>query len=339
MEREVSRISARTIVGPWIRPDTTWSRWASPRTTGFSGAQSAQRLSSGPVPEKFRAGAESDPPTWRALVPSEICPGRADVIFPIIHGTTGEDGALQGFPGDPRHSVRWGGVTASAIDMDKCVFKALLRDAGLPTPRSMLRRGAAPPGRKVRAAFLPVFVKPANGGSSVGVTKVKRPEELYAAIAPALRYDESARSRKRSSAEARVRGPRDDQQRASAGGSSRATSSNYDDKYREDKARLLIPAPIPEAIAAEVRRLALEVFRGCGISGWRQWTSFSSGNRRVPSELNPLPGFTAISMYPKLWEATGFHSLFSSRRAHPARAGPEKERRARLSHKPPAELA
>lgn len=346
MEREVSRISARAIVAGLDpgRYDVV-PLGVSEDGRFLSAAESAQRLASGSVPEKFRVTDGPDTADRPGpLVPSEIGPGRADVIFPIIHGTTGEDGALQGFLETLGIPYVGAGVTASAIGMDKGVFKALLRDAGLPTARSELVRGAASSVRPYPLPFpFPVFVKPANGGSSVGVTKVKRAEDLGAAIALALRYDEAALVEEGIDArelECAVLG--DEEPRASVVGEVVPGHEfyDYDDKYREDKARLLIPAPIPEEISAEVRRLAAEVFRRCGISGMARVDFFleRDSDRVLVNELNTLPGFTAISMYPKLWEASGLplpQLLDELIRLALGR----KNRRSRLSHKPPAELA
>ncbi|MFN2387893.1 MAG: D-alanine--D-alanine ligase family protein [Thermoanaerobaculia bacterium] len=345
VEREVSRISARTIVAGLdpARYDVV-SLGVGEEGRFLSATESARRLASGSVPEKFRVSQVEDSDSAPgAIVPSEIGPGRADVIIPIIHGTTGEDGALQGFLETLGIAYVGAGVTASTIGMDKGVFKALLRDAGLPTPRSVLVRAAQPSVRPESLPFpLPMFVKPANGGSSVGVTKVKRAEDLEAAVALALRYDESALIEEAIDArelECAVLG--DEEPRASVVGEVVPGHEfyDYDDKYREDKARLLIPAPISEETAAEVRRLAVEVFRRCGISGMARVDFFlERGTDRVlVNELNTLPGFTAISMYPKLWEATGLplpRLLDELIRLALAR----KERRDRLSHKPPAEL-
>jgi D-alanine-D-alanine ligase len=345
VEREVSRVSARTIVSA-LDPARyeVLPMGVSEEGRFLTPGESARGLASGAVPEKFRVGEKPGPAEEaRALVPAEIGPGRADVIFPIIHGTTGEDGALQGFLETLGIPYVGAGVSASAIGMDKGVFKALLRDAGLPTPRSVLVRAGGEGRARERLTFgLPMFVKPANGGSSVGVTKVKRAEDLDAAIALALRYDEAALIEEGIDArelECAVLG--DDDPRASIVGEVVPGHEfyDYDDKYREDKARLLIPAPISEKVSAEVRRLAVEVFRLCGISGMARVDFFHErGTDRVlVNELNTLPGFTAISMYPKLWEASGLplpQLLDELIRLALSR----KKRRDRLSHRPPAEL-
>jgi D-alanine-D-alanine ligase len=339
VEREVSRISARTICAALdpTRYDVI------PLAVGRDGmflatADSARLLSEGPVPDRYRVPQS----TSEALVPAEIAPGRADIVFPIIHGTTGEDGALQGFLQTLGLPYVGAGVTASAVGMDKAVFKALLRDAGIPTPRAVVLRhadeassAALPP--------LPLFVKPACGGSSVGVTKVKRPQDLGPAVELAFRYDERVLVEEAIDArelECAVLGNGDP--RASILGEIVPGHEfyDYDDKYRDDKAKLLIPAPVPPAVAEEARRLALQVFRLCGVSGMARVDFFlERGTDRVlVNEINTLPGFTAISMYPKLWEASGLPlpRLLDEL----IRLGLERQARRRLLlTEPPAELA
>jgi D-alanine-D-alanine ligase len=343
VESEVSRVSARTIVQALDRSKYDVVPLGVDEGGRFlSGAESARLLAAGTVPERFRRAE----PAGEALVPLEISPGRADVVFPITHGTTGEDGTLQGFLEFLGIPYVGAGVTGSAIGMDKAVFKALLASAGIPTPRSVVVRSSD---RGARARELvkglppPLFVKPATGGSSVGVHKVKDLADLDGAIEDALTYDDRALVEEGIDArelECAVLG--DEEPRASVPGEVVPGHEfyDYDDKYRDDKAQLLIPAPLPDSIAQEVRRLAVEAFRLCGISGMARVDFFlERGTDRVlVNELNTLPGFTAISMYPKLWEATGLPLpalLDELIRLAIAR----KERRARLSHKPPAELS
>ena len=341
VEREVSRISARTIVGSLDSTRYDVIALAVGEDGRFlAPEESAKLLATGVVPERFRGGAGPD--AGEALVPAEIAPGRIDVAFPIIHGTTGEDGALQGFLETLGVPYVGAGVTASAVGMDKAVFKAVLRDAGLPTPRAVVVRSAdeAP---LAAALPLPVFVKPSNGGSSVGVTKVKRAEDLAAAVEVALRYDERALVEEGIDAreiECAVLG--NEEPRASIPGEIVPGHEfyDYDDKYRDDKAQLLIPAPVSPAVAQEAQRLSVAVFRLCGVSGMARVDFFlERGTDRVLiNEINTLPGFTAISMYPKLWEASGvpLPALLDEL----VRLALERQaRRGRLLTKPPAELA
>jgi D-alanine-D-alanine ligase len=176
----------------------------------------------------------------------------------------------------------------------------------------------------------------------VGVSKVKEAGQIDAALDLAFRYDDRALVEEGIDArelECAVLG--DEDPRASVPGEVVPGHEfyDYDDKYREDKARLLIPAPVSELVAEEVRRLAVEVFRLAGISGMARVDFFlERGTDRVlVNELNTLPGFTAISMYPKLWEASGL-PLPALLDELIALALARRERRARLSHEPPALL-
>lgn len=346
VEREVSRVSARTIVASLdpAKYDVV------PLAVGPDGrflppTASARLLESRKVPNRFLA-AESGNPS-QALVLAEIGPGRADVVFPIIHGTAGEDGALQGFLEVLGLPYIGAGVTGSAIGMDKAIFQALLRDAGIPHARSLTvfpRERSAVRGRLESLGLSPpLFVKPACGGSSVGVTKVKRWEDLDAALGVAFQYDERTLVEEGIDArelECSVLG--NDDPKASVVGEVVPGHEfyDYDDKYREDKAQFFIPADLPPAVSEEVRRLSVEVFRVCGLSGMARVDFFlERGTDRVlVNEANTLPGFTAISMYPKLWEASGL-PLPKLLDELIRLALERKERHDRLSRKPPAELA
>jgi D-alanine-D-alanine ligase len=351
VEREVSRISARTIAGA-LDP----SRYdVVPVAVGPDGhflpaGESRRLLAAGPVPEKFRLPRSDSAPEegGQALLPAEINPARADVVIPIIHGTTGEDGVLQGFLEFLGIPYVGAGVTGSAIGMDKAIFKSLLRDAGVPTTRFCTLSAREREGVRARlsaenpAFSLPLFVKPSNGGSSVGVAKVKDWPQLDAAMDLAYRYDDRILVEEGVDArelECAVLG--NDEARASIVGEVVPGREfyDYDDKYREDNAKLLIPAPIPDSVSEEVRSLAVKAFRVAGISGMARVDFFlERGTDRVlVNELNTLPGFTAISMYPKLWEASGL-PLPKLLDELIRLAIERKEKRDRLSHEPPAEL-
>jgi D-alanine-D-alanine ligase len=343
VEREVSRVSARTIVAALDRSKYDVIPLAVGEDGRFlSASESAKLLAEGPVPERIRRAE----PESQAVVPLEISPGRADVVFPIIHGTTGEDGTLQGFLDFLGIPYVGAGVTGSAIGMDKAVFKSLLAGAGIPTARFVVVRSSEPrtAARELAAGLpLPLFVKPATGGSSVGVRKVKDLDAFDDALAEAFRYDERALVEEGIDArelECAVLG--DAEPRASVPGEIVPGHEfyDYDDKYRDDKAKLLIPAPVSDEVSDEIRRLAIESFQLCGISGMARVDFFleRGTNRVLVNELNTLPGFTAISMYPKLWEATGL-PLPALLDELIGLALARKERRDKLSHKPPAELA
>jgi len=348
VEREVSRISARTIAGALNR-----SRYeVIPVAVGedgrfLSAAESSKLLSDGPVPDRFRHAESPSVPASEALVPREISPGRVDVIFPIIHGTTGEDGVLQGFLETLGVAYVGAGVAGSAVGMDKALFKALMRDAGIPTPRSVAVASGEAAGARERVAAAglepPLFVKPSNGGSSVGVTKVKRMEDLDAALAFALQYDERALVEEGIDGrelECAVLG--NDSPKATIPGEVVPGHEfyDYDDKYRDDKAKLLIPAPVSPAVAKEAQDLAERVFRACHLSGMARVDFFleRETDRLLVNEVNTLPGFTAISMYPKLWEASGV-PLPKLLDELVRLALERRDRRSRLMTRPPAELS
>ena len=338
VEREVSRISARTIAGGLdpARYDVI------PIALGPDGrfllAAESARMLDGKPPERFLRGAGAA--ASEALVPAEFSAGRSDVVFPIVHGTSGEDGALQGFLEILGLPYVGAGVTGSALGMDKALFKAILRDAGIPSARTVAVRSASelpePP------YPMPLFVKPVNGGSSVGVTKVKTAADLAPAIELALRYDDRALVEEGIDAreiECAVLG--NDEPQASVPGEVIPGREfyDYDDKYREDKAQFRIPADLPADVSEEVRRLALAVFRVAGLSGMARVDFFleRETHRVLVNEVNTLPGFTAISMYPKLWEASGIPlpALLDEL----IRLALERhEKRGKLSHEPPAEL-
>ncbi len=340
VEREVSRISARTICGALDASRYEVIPLAVGRDGRFlAAAESAKMLSEGPVPERYRlpqSGSET-----LQIVPVEIGPGRADVVFPIIHGTTGEDGALQGFLETLGLPYVGAGVTASAVGMDKALFKALLRDAGLPTTRAVVLRSP----REAAAAAslpLPVFVKPACGGSSVGVTKVKRAADLPAAVEAALRYDERALVEEGIDCrelECAVLG--NDDPKSSVPGEIMPGHEfyDYDDKYVDDQAQLRIPAP--SRPRSDERGRCGWPSRSSGrarAAGMARVDFFlERGTARLVNEINTIPGFTAISMYPKLWEASGLplpNLLDELIRL----ALERNEKRGRLLTEPPAEL-
>jgi len=238
-----------------------------------------------------------------------------DVVFPVLHGTYGEDGTVQGLLEMAGLPYVGAGVLASATGMDKAAMKALFRDAGLPVCRMLVVRPGtesvdALTERIGRELGYPCFVKPANLGSSVGITKVSEPAGLAAALAEAAAFDpkvvieESIVARE---LECGVIGNEDPE--ASVVGELVPSREFYDysDKYVESGARTVIPADIPAATAAEVRALAVAAFKAIDCSGLGRVDFFlEAGTGRVLlNEINTLPGFTASSMFPRLWEASG----------------------------------
>ncbi len=239
-----------------------------------------------------------------------------DVVFPLIHGTGGEDGTLQGYLEMLGLAYVGSGVTGSAIGMDKVHMKQAFAAAKLPMieyvpvlerewrhERDRVSRAIA------NALRLPYFVKPANSGSSVGVTKVKNDKDLEAAVEHALRFDEKVLVERGVDArEVEVSVLGNETPEASVAGEIVAGREFYDyaDKYIEDKSHLVIPAKLAKDRMEEIRRLAVAAFKAVGASGFARVDFFveRGTNRLFVNEINTIPGFTNISMYPKLWEAT-----------------------------------
>lgn len=263
-------------------------------------------------------------PALRALVPLDpqdgprpLPDGRLDVIFPVLHGTYGEDGTIQGLLDLSGIPYVGAGTAASAVGMDKALMKSVFRDRGLPvTPSVIVLRFEWKRGRDAVIQRLegplqyPFFVKPANLGSSVGVSKVEGREQLDAALAKAFRYDRKAIVEQAVDArEIEVSVLGNDEPVASAPGEIVPCREFYDyeAKYVDESSELLIPAPLDEDSTARARALAVEAFRAIDASGMARVDLFYDRreHRLLVNEINTIPGFTSISMYPKLWEATG----------------------------------
>lgn len=239
-----------------------------------------------------------------------------DIAFPLIHGTYGEDGTLQGFLEIADVPYAGCGVAASAIGMDKALMKALFREAGIPIPLYSVIRSWEYALDEMNAAVLiegrlgyPCFIKPANGGSSVGITRATSREDLPEAFAAAFAYDDKAVIEQAvvgREVECSVLG--NERPEASVVGEVVPDRAFYDyeSKYSAQSAtKLNIPAELPEAIAGEVRDLAVRMYQVMGCEGYARIDFFVTGDGVVANEVNTIPGFTSISMYPKLWEASG----------------------------------
>jgi D-alanine-D-alanine ligase len=239
-----------------------------------------------------------------------------DVVFPLIHGTGGEDGVLQGYLETIGLPYVGSGVTSSAVSMDKHHMKQAFAAAKLPLveyvaisepewkhERERVTRAV------VNALRLPYFAKPANSGSSVGVTKVKSDGDLAAAIEFAFRFDEKVLIERGIDArEIEVAVLGNEQPEASVPGEIVAGAEfySYEDKYIDDKSSLVIPVKLPKEKIDEFRRIAVAAFKSVGAAGFARVDFFleRGTNRLFLNEINTIPGFTNISMYPKLWEAT-----------------------------------
>lgn len=251
-------------------------------------------------------------PSVAGLLPSDI-----DVVFPVLHGPMGEDGTVQGLltlAGVPFVGC---GVAASAVGMDKALMKAAFVANGLPVlPWLLVRRSelvadAEAVCSRVEAALpYPVFVKPANMGSSVGVGKAKDRAELVAAFAEAARYDRRIVVEQGIAArEIEISVLGNDTPEASVPGEVVPSGEWYDyaAKYLDGASQVLIPAPIDVALAAQVRELALRAFQavdGAGLARVDFLLDKASGELWL-NEVNTMPGFTPISMYAKMWAASG----------------------------------
>jgi D-alanine-D-alanine ligase len=271
----------------------------------LSGSQSAKLLPG--------AGRLLDVPGNRALtiqpVPHSV--DTVDVVFPVLHGTFGEDGTVQGLLDLAGLPYVGAGVLGSAVAMDKDVMKRLFRERGLPTPRHLAQvRGQTPLAKLVREFGFPMFVKPANLGSSVGITKAHDRKELKQALETAGQFDrkiiveEAIDGRE---IECSVLG--NDRPQASLPGEIIPAREFYDyeAKYSDDRSELLIPAPLSKAQTRRVQKLAVAGFLACECAGMARVDFFLERRtgRILLNEINTLPGFTSISMYPKLWEASG----------------------------------
>jgi D-alanine-D-alanine ligase len=255
-------------------------------------------------------------PTAPALLPTA---GGAripiDVAFPILHGTFGEDGAVQGLFEMAGVPYVGAGVLGSAAGMDKATTKALLAHAGVPVCRWLTVRAgrettAAVRGRIEAQLGFPCFVKPANLGSSVGISKVHHAGELEAALAEAAHYDSSIiveQAIDGRELECAVLG--NERPETSVVGELIPSKEwyDYEDKYVGTGTRTVIPADLAPAVADEARALAVRVFEIVGCSGLARVDFFleRGSGRLYVNEINTMPGCTPASMFPKMWEATG----------------------------------
>jgi D-alanine-D-alanine ligase len=243
--------------------------------------------------------------------------GALDVIFPVLHGTYGEDGALQGLLEMANVPYVGCGVLGSALGMDKEKMKMVFQSVGLPIVdylvyrRNQWERSPEPILDAIEARLgYPCFVKPVNLGSSVGVNKAHDRGELVHAINVAAEYDHKIIIEKGINCrELEVSVLGNDEPIASVVGEVISSNEFYDyrAKYLDGKSQTIIPADLPQATAEEVRRDALQAFLALDLSGLARVDFFlekESGKVYI-NEVNTMPGFTQISMYPKLWEASG----------------------------------
>jgi len=246
-----------------------------------------------------------------------------DVIFPVLHGTFGEDGTLQGLLELTDIAYVGAGVLGSSLGMDKGVFKDVMRANGVPvldsivvSKREIEEDADSIIGQAEAIATYPLFVKPANMGSSVGITKCKSRSDLFEGLLEAARYDRRVLIERGVNArEIEVSVLGNEEPRTSVLGEiipSREFYS-YEAKYIDDNSNLIIPAPIPPELAQWVQQLAVQAYRAVDCAGMARVDFLLEKNesqRGVPgevylNEINTIPGFTRISMYPKLWDESG----------------------------------
>lgn len=241
----------------------------------------------------------------------------ADIYFPVLHGPCGEDGTIQGL--FEMADVPYVGATvlSSALGMDKAVAKTLFKINGLPVVKHLIlfesdwQRQRNKILSKIHREFsMPFFVKPANLGSSVGITKVKTQTQSESALEEAFQYDRKIlveEGIQGKELECSVLG--NENPRASLPGELIPFREFYDykDKYVEGKTSFVIPAKIPSSVAEEIQRLSLEAFKAIDCSGMARvdFLMDEETGRIFLNEINTIPGFTEISMYPKLWQVSG----------------------------------
>jgi D-alanine-D-alanine ligase len=322
-EHEVSVVSARSVLGA-LDPDRyevltigidKAGRWhhvqALPSEPGSGELPAVGRESGALV-------ALSKEPGDAALVSDDGSRREIDVVFPLLHGPFGEDGTLQGMLELAGIPYVGAGVLASAVGMDKAIQKVLFIDAGLDVvPHEVVHErewegDRAATQARVRRLGLPVFVKPAALGSSVGITKVDRWEDLEPAVEEALSFGRKAL------VETSAEGAREiecavlgnDDPIASLPGEilpdPAAAFYDYRAKYLDQGTRLRTPADLPQDVSDRIRELAVRAFRAIDCAGMARVDFFlREPDGVILNEINTIPGFTPGSMYPRMWEATG----------------------------------
>ena len=319
-EHEVSIVSARSVIEALDKSKynvipmgiTKKGQW-------IAGPDSVKLLEEGKDPENLEILTPD--PTKRELVPidpkkpSET--KKIDVILPILHGPYGEDGTVQGLFELANIPYAGCGVLASACSMDKVIQKKLCEEAGLPIVKPYTYFLSKEWGNnkqdileKADKIGYPLFIKPSNMGSSVGISKAKNKQELEKGIEEAQKYDRKIIVEKgidpAREVEVSVLGNNDP--KASVAGEVKPSNEfyDYDAKYVDGKSDLIIPADIPDKVMKKIQDLAVKTFKAVDGAGMaRVDFLLTPENKIYLNELNTIPGFTAISMYTKLWEASG----------------------------------
>jgi len=338
-EHEVSLLSAASVLGAIDRDKFDVTPIGITREGRWLAAADANHLLNGDMSKgsRLRAGDPEATPGAKLLhegIPTLLAPeprsttlnqGQEkplDVVFPVLHGTFGEDGTIQGLFELAGIAYVGSGVLGSAAGMDKDVMKRLFVQAGLPIVKhvTLLRADWEKNPRQAiatveRALRYPVFVKPANLGSSVGITKAHNRKELGPALAVAAKYDrklvvEQGVGKKARAREFEVAVLGNDDPKASVVGEIVPGKEFYDyeAKYLSEGSVPLIPARISQSETRKIREMAVTAFRACDLAGLARvdFLMEPEGKHRIfVNEVNTMPGFTQISMYPKLWQASG----------------------------------
>ena len=313
-EHDVSRVSAAHVlraidrtryeVDPIaIAPDGTWLRSEETLAALAAGTDA--------LPDRLDASGTAIAPQ-ASIAP--VRPGQQVVVVPILHGPRGEDGTVQGLLELADVAYVGCGVLGSALNMDKIASKVVAQAAGLPVARWISARDNelddALIARIGAELAWPVFVKPANMGSSVGVNRADDPASLRTALAEAAAFDEFVIVEEAiTGRELEVGVIGNEAPRASVVGEIVPTHEFYDyeDKYVDGAAEMVIPADVPADVAEEMRSLALQAYRALRCDGLARVDFFydAAGRGLVFNEINTLPGFTPYSMFPSLWAASG----------------------------------
>ncbi len=337
-EHEVSLLSAASVLRAIDRDKFDVTPIGITREGRWLAATDANQLLNGDIGAGSRGLRAGDPdatpgakllhegiPTLLAPVPGPQGPeGKAiDVVFPVLHGTFGEDGTIQGLFELAGIAYVGSGVLGSAAGMDKDVMKRLFVEAGLPIVKhvTLLRADWEKNPRKAVAQVekslrYPVFVKPANLGSSVGISKAHDRKELGPALTLAAKYDrklvveQGVGGRKARAREFEVAVLGNDDPKASVVGEIVPGKEFYDyeAKYLSEGSVPVIPAKLSRSETRKIREMAVAAFRACDLAGLARvdFLMEPNGKQRIfVNEVNTMPGFTQISMYPKLWEASG----------------------------------
>jgi D-alanine-D-alanine ligase len=321
-EHEISLLSARSVLGALdpLRYDvvqigiTHDGQW-------YTGPGALEAFERGTTDSLDPAIVPADPGLhcvfrWGEGRPMEVVSG-LDVVFPVLHGSYGEDGTVQGLLELADVPYVGAGVLASSVAMDKALFKTVMQARGLPVVAWKLiladeiqRDPAAAAALAESVGPYPLFAKPANLGSSVGISKARSRSDMVEGLMDAARYDRRVLVEKGVRArEIEVSVLGNEAPEASLPGEILPSDEfySYRAKYLDNASQLLIPAPLDDATRDEARRLAVEAFRaidGAGMARADFLLDQDSGALYL-NELNTIPGFTRISMYPKLWDASG----------------------------------